>query len=132
LVLSNLVIGLLIGTVLDISGWPNIILSSYLFDYFFTSLLTVLLGTPIAFFAIRGQGYLAPLGFVSLALVFAQVIAATGYGYYFPWAIPGLFSGAGGEYKSQLNFFSYCILISTSAAGYVATLLYFKFADQTG
>ena len=131
LVFSNLLIGLLIGTLLQISGWSNITVSSYLFNYFFTTVLTVLLGTPIAFCAIWGQGYLAPLGFVSLALVFSQVIAATGYGYYFPWAIPGLFSGAGGEYKTHLNLVSYCILITTSLVGYVATLLYWEFADQT-
>jgi ABC-2 type transport system permease protein len=131
LVLSNLLIGLLIGTLLQVSGWSNVTVSTYLLNYFVTTVLTVLLGTPIAFSAIWGQGYLAPLGFVSLALVFSQIIAATGYGYYFPWAIPGLFSGAGGEYKSQLNLLSYCILTATSLAGYVATLLYWKFADQT-
>lgn len=131
LVISNLLIGLLIGALLQISDSPNLSLESCLSDYFFTTALTVLLGTPIAFFAIWGQGYLAPLGFVALALVFSQVIAATGYGYYFPWSVPGLFSGAGGEYKTQLNFMSYTILTLTSVAGYLATVLYWKYADQT-
>lgn len=91
----------------------------------------MLLGTPIAFFAIWGKGYLAPLGFVALTLVVAQIIAATGYGYYFPWSVPGLYSGAGGEYTAQLDFTSYTIVILTSIVGYVATVLYWNYSDQT-
>ncbi len=131
LVISNLLIGLLVGALLQISNSPIPTLESYLSDYFLTAVLTVLLGTPIAFFAIWGQGYLAPLGFVALALVFSQVIAAAGYGYYFPWSVPGLFSGAGGEYKAQLNSMSYFIVVLTSVTGYIATVLYWKYADQT-
>lgn len=130
LVLSNLAVGLLIGHVLQISTPDNLVVSTHLSNYFLTTGLTILLGTPIAFFAIWGKGYLAPLGFVALTLVFAQVIAATGYGYYFPWSVPGLFSGAGGEYKAQLNNTSYAILILTSLAGYFATLAYWNYADQ--
>ena len=131
LVISNLIIGLLIGTLLQIYVPQYMDVPSQLANYFITTLLAVLLGTPIAFFAIWGKGYLAPLGFVALTLVIAQIIAATGYGYYFPWSVPGLYSGAGGEYKAQLNFISYTILILSSIAGYVATLLYWKYADHT-
>lgn len=131
LAVSNLVIGLFIGTFLQIPAPDMNLRSTHLNDYFLTTLLTVLVGTPIAFFAIWGEGYLAPLGFVALTLVFAQIIAATGYGYYFPWSIPGLFSGAGGEYKAQLNGMSYAILILTGIAGYLATVAFWKYADQT-
>ncbi|WP_276365541.1 ABC transporter permease [Chryseolinea sp. H1M3-3] len=131
LVISNLLLGLLIGTLLQISDAQSFSLASYLFDNFVTTVLTILLGTPIAFFAIWGKGYLAPLGVVALALVFSQVIAAAGFGYYFPWSVPGLFSGAGGIYKAQLNSMSYTILILTSFAGYVATVFFWKLADQT-
>jgi hypothetical protein len=78
-----------------------------------------------------GQRVSAPLGFVALTLVFAQIIAATGYGTYFPWSVPGLFSGAGGAYKDQLNIASYSILILTSFSGYIAAVAYWKHADQT-
>ncbi len=131
LAVSNLLIGFLIGSVLQLSAPEAGRITSQLSDYAVTALLTILLGTPIAFFAIWGKGYLAPLGFVALTLVFAQVIAATGYGYYFPWSVPGLFSGAGGEYKAQLNTISYGILILMSIAGYFATVFYWKYADQT-
>ncbi|MEX2591174.1 MAG: ABC transporter permease [Anditalea sp.] len=131
LVVSNLLVGLLIGTLLQIPASDGDFVFTHLTNYLVTTILTVSLGTPIAFFAMWGKGYLAPLGFVALTLVFSQIIAATGYGYYFPWSVPGLFSGAGGEFKAQLNVTSYTILIFTSIAGYFATVIYWKYADQT-
>ncbi|MHB1277682.1 MAG: ABC transporter permease [Bacteroidia bacterium] len=128
---SNLLAGFLIGLLLQLPAPETAILYPLLGDYMITTLLTVLIGVPIGFFAIWGKGYLAPLAFVALTLVFAQIIAATGYGTYFPWSIPGLYGGAGGEYKMLLNSYSYGILILTSLAGYLATIWYWKKADQT-
>lgn len=93
---SNLLIGYVIGTLLQIPLFDSSLVVNYITNYFYTALLTVTLGTPIAFFALWGKGYLAPLGVVALVMVFAQIIAAIGYGYYFPRAIPGLFSGSAG------------------------------------
>lgn len=131
LVVSNLLIGFLIGTVLRLPTPETNILTPQLADYFITTFLTILVGFPIAFFALLGKGYLAPLGFVALTLVLAQVIAAIGYGSYFPWSIPGLYSGAGGAYKKLLDNYSYSILLLTCIAGYLATVTYWKIADQT-
>lgn len=131
LVVSNLLIALLLGTILQISAPEPSTIPLYLTNYGLTTILTIALGPPIAFFASWGKGYLAPLGFVALTLVLSQIVAATGYGYYFPWAIPGLFSGAGGEFKAQLNLMSYAIVFLTGLAGYGATVAYWKFADQT-
>ena len=131
LVVSNLLIALLFGIVLKLPGIETNLLFSLLAHYFVTTLLTIFIGVPIAFFALLCNGYLAPLGFVTLTLVLAQVIAAIGYGSYFPWSIPGLYSGAGGAYKDLLNNYSYAILILTSIAGYLTTVLYWKIADQT-
>jgi len=131
LVISNLLIGLLIGTILQLPTTETTVLFQLLTDYFVTTFLTILIGVPIAFFALLGKGYLAPLGFVALTLVLAQVIAAIGYGSYFPWSIPGLYSGAGGAYKNLLDNYSYSILILACIAGYLATITYWKTADQT-
>lgn len=131
LVISNLLIGLLIGTVLHLPATDLNMLVPLLADYFVTTFLTILIGVPIAFFALVGKGYLAPLGFVALTLVLAQVVAAIGYGSYFPWSIPGLYSGAGGAYKNLLDNYSYSILVLTCIAGYMATVTYWKTADQT-
>lgn len=131
LVLSNLLVAFLLGTIFQLPAIDTGVLIQSLTDYFITAILTIIVGVPIAFFALYGKGYLAPLGFVALTLIFAQVIAATGYGSYFPWSVPGLYSGAGGEYKSLLDDFSYVILMLTGIAGYFATTIYWKTADQT-
>ncbi|MEZ4929328.1 MAG: hypothetical protein R2777_04880 [Chitinophagales bacterium] len=58
-----------------------------------------------------------------MTLVSPQVIASLGYGAYFPWSVPGLYSGAGGDYKMLLDNYSYGILILTSIIGYIATVM---------
>lgn len=131
LAVSNLLIGFLIGNALQLAPVEGSVVQTQCMWYVGTTLLTILSGLPIAFFAIWGRGYLAPLGFVALTLVFSQVIAATGFGAYFPWAIPGLYSGAGGEYRDQLDAISYSILLTVSAIGYVATIIYWEKADHS-
>jgi ABC-type transport system involved in multi-copper enzyme maturation permease subunit len=132
LVISNLLLGLLFGFLLELPGWETVIFANNMEIYFNTTILIILLNTPIAFFAIIGKGYLAPLGFVALALVFAQIIGAMGFGKYFPWSIPGIYSGSGGEeLKLQLNVLSYIIIIMTSVLGYLSTVLWWKHADQS-
>ena len=131
LVLSNLLIGFVLGTIILLQAIDTSILTQSLSDYFVTTILTIIIGVPIAFFALWGKGYLAPIGFMLLTVVISQVIAAIGYGSHFPWSIPGLYSGAGGEYKMLLDNFSYAILILTGIAGYIATTLYWNTADQS-
>lgn len=131
LALGNLLVGFGIGAILSLSEFNLEIISGILVLYVKTTLLTLALGTPIAFFAFLGKGYLTPLGFVSVCIVFAQIVAATGYGHYFPWAIPGLYGGAGGELKNSLNSLSYVILFGISAAGYMLIIAWWKYADQT-
>jgi ABC-2 type transport system permease protein len=131
LVISNLLAASILGTLLHLPQMGTSWLSQSLSDYFITTALTIMVSVPVAFLALLGKGYLAPLGFVALTLVFAQIIAATGYGSYFPWSVPGLYSGAGGEYKMLLDKYSYGILMLTGFSGYLATVIYWNNADQT-
>jgi len=87
--------------------------------------LTIALVTPIAFVASAGHGYLPPMGVTILAVGLAQVIAIAGWGEYFPWSIPGLYSQGG-----NLGTISYVIVILTSAAGIAGTLIWWELADQ--
>lgn len=132
LVLSNLLLGLLIGFALKLPGWSIGLFTSNIKVYFITTVLIILLNTPIAFFAIAGKGYLTPLGIVAILLVLAQIFGAMGVGNYFPWAVPGLYSGSGGtEMKNDLNALSYLILFATSITGYFSTIIWWKYSDQT-
>jgi ABC-type transport system involved in multi-copper enzyme maturation permease subunit len=131
LVISNLLLGLIIGFLLQLPEWNTALFVTNLWIYFVTTILIVLLNTPVAFFAIVGKGYMAPLGLVAITLVIAQIIGALGYGSYFPWAVPGIYSGSGGEdLKLQLNSLSYLILFLTSLLGYSFTIVWWKYSDQ--
>jgi ABC-2 type transport system permease protein len=91
-----------------------------------TAMLTIALVTPIAFCASAGHGYLPPMGVAILALFLAQVIAAAGWGEYFPWAIPALYSQGG-----DIGILSYVIVILTSVAGIAGTFIWWELVDQT-
>ena len=130
--ISNLLLGLFIARILNLPGWEIQIILQNLTIYFFTALLTILLGTIVSFFALWSRGYLAPLGLLVITLIFAQIIPIIGCWYYFPWSIPSIYSGAAGEeLKSVLNSWSYILLILTAFLGYLFSTLCLKFRDQT-
>ena len=62
-------------------------------------------------------------------VVFSQIIAAIGYGEYFPWSVPALFSGVSGE-GVVLNFGSVLVVAVTGLVGFLSTLTWWLFADQ--
>jgi ABC-2 type transport system permease protein len=128
--LTVLLLGLALGFMINLPGWPGPVLFAHLKTFFITAFLTFLLCPPVAFFASMGRGYLAPLGFVVFVLVMGQIIAALGLGAYFPWAVPGLFSGMAGAEQAQIPGFSYIILVMTSLTGFLGTLIWWHFADQ--
>jgi len=131
LAIYNLLLGLLFGWLLQLDGWSSAGFIDQLGTYFIATILIILLNTPIAFFALVGKGYLTPLGIVAILLVLAQIIGAMGISNYFPWSVPGIYSGSGGaDLKSQLNALSFFILIITGIAGYLATILWWKYSDQ--
>jgi ABC-2 type transport system permease protein len=92
--------------------------------------LTIALVTPIAFVASAGRGYLAPMGAAILALILAQIVAAAGWGEYFPWAVPALLAGMSGVPTTELGAISYGIVLLTSLAGMIATFAWWELADQ--
>ena len=87
LAISNLLLGVLIGMLLQIDPLVNNSISAVIWNYLITTVLAMLVGMPVAFFALCGKGYLTPLGLVTLMLVFAQVMAAKRYGAVFPWSV---------------------------------------------
>jgi ABC-2 type transport system permease protein len=123
-------VGLLIGGFIDISGWSAEVFSRFTEKFFITSLLTLLLSPPIAFFACYGRGIIAPLGFLILSLVLAQFIGLIGLGPYFPWAIPGVYTAPEGTEGMQLIFSSYIILVVTSISGFAGTIAWWRYADH--
>ena len=131
LVLSNLILGLLIGFLLQVPNWSMILFTENMKIYFNTALLAIIVDLPVAFFAITGKGYLLPLGIVIVLIVLSQIMGALGLGTYFPWAVPGIYSGSGGEnFKMLLDSVSFLIVFITGIAGYIITILWWKYSDQ--
>ena len=131
LAISDLVLGLAVSRILNMSVGEYHIIFKDIKIYFITILLTILLGTWIPFFALWAKGYLAPLGFLIMALMMAQFSPYLGWGQYFPWSIPGIYSGAAGEeLKKLLNVWSYLSLFFTCTLGYILTISWWKHTDQ--
>lgn len=121
---------LLVGVLIDIPGASYDVVLQGILVFMLCSTLTILLSTPVGLFASIGRGYLSPLGFVIFTLVFAQIIAATGYGRYFPWAVPAITGGIAKEFGVLVEGISIIIVLVTSILGLVATMLWWRFADQ--
>jgi ABC-2 type transport system permease protein len=92
-----------------------------------TACLVIVVVMPFAFFASVGRGYLLPIGVAILALIIANLVQIMGWGAYFPWAVPGLYT----QGKDYLVPMSYPIAILTGVAGMIATYLWWKYADQS-
>jgi ABC-2 type transport system permease protein len=89
--------------------------------------LTIVVVMPFALFASIGRGYLLPVGVAVLVLIMANVVQVAGWGEYFPWAIPGLYS----QPQFILPVASYWVVLFTGLAGVAATYLWWKLADQS-
>ena len=122
--------GIVYGKIIDFPGWSKDIINQCAYIFTITSLLTILLCFPVAFFASYGRGYLLPMGFVIVTMLMANFTGLLGWGPYFPWAIPGLFGMPAGTEGTQLSVASYIILFLTSILGFVGTVTWWRFADQ--
>jgi len=77
-----------------------------------------------------GRGYLSPLGFVVFTLVAAQIVAVTGYGWYFPWAVPALLSQTIGKGSAAIEVIGINIMLVTSLVGTIGTVCWWRYADH--
>ncbi|HUH98998.1 MAG TPA: ABC transporter permease [Anaerolineales bacterium] len=123
-------LGLIVGTLVVIPGWSTDLARTAFLDMLGTAVLTIPLMTFVALLSSAGRGYLPPFGWTILTLVLANIAAIMGWGDWFPWAIPGLFSGAAGPRSAQLGPHSYLIVILTGLAGLAATFYWWRDADQ--
>ncbi len=125
--------GFLIGIVIHLPGWSSTN-SLHSFRIFMnSSILTLLLCTPVAFLACFSRGYLLPIGFAILTLILTNFVAIglPNIMPWFPWAVPALYTGIAGRDLPQAGIVSYVILILTCIIGFIGTAAWWRFADQT-
>jgi ABC-2 type transport system permease protein len=124
-------IGLVVGTLVVIPGWSAELLRTSFINILGATALTIPLMSFVALLASVGRGYLPPFGWTIFTLVLANIAAIMGWGDWFPWAVPGLFSGAAGPRENLLGMHSYVIVIVTSIIGLAMTFYWWRNADQT-
>src|SRR5512138_2757180 len=129
--LLMLALGLLVGQLADIPGGSAELISASAVDLMGTALLTLMLMPFVALLASAGRGYLGPVGWTVLTVIFAQVAAIIGWGDWFPWAVPALFSGAAGPRAGLLGVHSYVVVIAACLAGLGMTYWWWREADQS-
>ena len=129
-----LVVGVATGLLIHMPGWSTANVTHEVVVFLNSSVLTMLLCTLVAFLASVSRGYLLGIGFAVLTLIVTNFVAIgiPNMMPYFPWGIPALYSGiAGREALPHAGAVSYFILAATSMAGFLGTLAWWRYADQT-
>lgn len=124
-------IGLVVGNLVVIPGWSEELLRTASVDILGAAVLTIALLPFVAFLASTGRGDFLPFGWMILTVVLAQIAVITGWGDWFPWAVPALFSGAAGPRVELLGTYSYMIVVIAGLVGLAATFYWWRNADQT-
>ncbi len=124
-------ISLLVGSLVVIPGWSEELLRASFMNILGTAALTIPLMSFVALLASSGRGYLPPFGWVIFTVAMANIAAIMGWGDWFPWAVPGLFSGAAGPRTELLGTHSYVVVLLASLLGLAATFWWWREADQT-
>lgn len=129
---SMLISGLLTGWLIGLNGWVGADFSAFLKVFLKGTVLNALLITPVAFIALVGRGIMLPISTTILILILTQIIfvGIPSITPYFPWALPALISGVGGEATPAAGPVSYIIFLFTFLSGLLGTILRWKHADQ--
>ena len=123
-------LSLLFGTLLGLPGWSAYTVARGLGTVFAATLLTVLLTTTYGLAASLGRGYLAAVATMFVSLFAAQVIAALGFGAWFPWSVPSMLSGVAGPEQAGPGAWSIAGVVVVGVAGSAATALWWERADH--
>ena len=134
LILTVFVLVLGVGAVLQLPQWSMATAMNGLERMLVSGVLTLLLCISFALAASVTRSYLPAVGCIFLVLLFGQVFNTLGYGQYFPWAIPALYSGAASALSGQpaqpLGFISYLLVVAVGIISLVATGAWWRNADQ--
>jgi ABC-2 type transport system permease protein len=125
--LMILILGLGMGALIGLPGGAVGVILQGCLKMAITAGLAIVVVIPFALLASIGRGYLLPVGAAILTMIMCNVVAVAGWGEYFPWDVPGLYS----QPKVILPAASYWVVILTGLAGIAATYLWWKVADQS-
>jgi len=120
------------GLLLQVPGWSGTALTPFLVTFMVCAILNSLLIAPVAFIASAGRGYILPISFVILILILTQLmfVGLPDFAFWFPWALPAIFSGVAGEVLPSPGYISYVIFTLTVLAGFFGTIAWWWYADH--
>lgn len=124
-------LGLVVGALVGLPGWSAGLALHTLGEAAAAAAMCLVLQTTTAFVAGVGRGYIPPLGWTVLVMALAQVLGVMGWAAWFPWAVPMLVVGAVGPGEAATGA-SVAVIALTAVAGFVATVVWWQRADQTG
>jgi ABC-2 type transport system permease protein len=131
LTLYMFIIGLAIGAVLRLPGWSWDVIGTGLVRLVATAAMVVGLVAILALATSAGRGYLTGIGAMILVVFTAQVVAALGYGQYYPWSVPALYIGIAGPQAGPVGATGVAGVVAVSIASVAVTLSWWRRADQT-
>lgn len=124
-------IGLVVGKLVVIPGWSESLVQSASLDVLGSAVLTIALLPFVALLASMGRGFMPAFGWTIFTVALAQIAAVTGWGDWFPWSVPALFSGAAGPRAELMGMHSYIVVTVASLIGLAATFYWWRSTDQT-
>lgn len=124
------VVGLAVGAGIGLPGWSAGVALHGLGELLVSTVLAVLLVTPFALAASVGRGYLAGVAAMITAVFAAQVIALLGYGQYFPWSVPALYTRLAGPDREPPGTLGFALVALAGIAGVGATATWWRQADH--
>jgi ABC-2 type transport system permease protein len=130
LAVEAFVLGIAVSALVGIPGWSDALAWQAAANAAAVVGLTLAMMPMVALFAGIGRGYLAPMGWMFLTMAFGQLAVGLGWGSWFPWSVALLF-GAGGARAAEVGTHSVLVVALVCAAGLVATLAWWRYADQT-
>ena len=124
-------LGFAVGLLVDLPGWSDALAAAAVRNAVAAGLLTIALQPVTGLLASIGRGYIAGLAWAVLTIAVAQILAVLGVGAAFPWAVPGLVSGAAGP-DSATPPASIALVLIVGAAGLALAIAWWRRADHTG
>lgn len=123
--------GLIAGAILRLPGFGLPAAAEGLGRMAFTALLTVALTTTLGYAASVGRGYL-PGVLAMVAMVFtAQIFAALGFGAWYPYSVPAIYSGMAGAEQPPPTPIGYAGVVAIAAVFPWLTLRWWQRTDHT-
>ena len=123
-------LGLGVGWWVDIPGWSANLGQNAFGTMLLLAVLNGMLMPLVALFASVGGSYIPPLGWAVSTVALAQIAAIMGWGDWFPWSVPALFSGMAGPRSEVVGLHSYVVVGMTCIIGIWTLFTWWRKADQ--